>query len=468
MPSTAQRRRRRAATPVDPARRLAYDALRLVTDNDSYLNLALARLRDEREITGRDAAFATELAAGTARMQGLYDAVLATRLRGGVASLQPEVLVALRMGVHQLLSMRVPDHAAVDTTVELVRADAGERPVRLANAVLRAVGAHDIDGWVGRCAPARDSDPVGHLAVRYSHPRWVVDELAGLLGTGDELEALLSADNAPASVTLAVRPGLCTVAELTGDGVRPARWSPYAGILTEGDPGSVPAVRAGRAGVQDEGSQLVALVLAAADVAGRDSRWLDLCAGPGGKAALLTGLARSRGATVVAVERQQHRARLVRSALAAYRRPGVVVCADATRPPLPADGFDRVIVDAPCSGVGALRRRPEARWRRTPGDLAALVPLQRALLDSALRLTRPGGVVVYTACSPVRAETRGVVDAVLAGHRDVAEEDARGLLPDVSNLGDGPHLQLWPHVHGTDAMYCSVLRRLGVAGSASG
>jgi 16S rRNA (cytosine967-C5)-methyltransferase len=184
-----------------------------------------------------------------------------------------------------------------------------------------------------------------------------------------------------------------------------------------------------------------------------------MCAGPGGKAALLTGIARERGATVVAAERQRHRASLVRSGLRAYGPPWSVVAADATRPPWCGGAFDRVLVDAPCTGLGALRRRPESRWRRRPGDVAGLVLLQRRLLDAALDATRPGGVVTYVTCSPHPAETRGVVDTVLREYGGVVEEDARGLLPEVSGVGEGPSVQLWPHRHGTDAMFVAVLRR---------
>jgi 16S rRNA (cytosine967-C5)-methyltransferase len=448
-------RRARARTSVDPARQTAYDVLRAVDTDDAYLNLVLPRLLGERGVTGRDAAFATELAAGTARLQGSYDAILDELARGGTKTLEPAVLTAMRLGTHQLLSMRVPSHAAVGTSVELVRADVGERPVRMVNAVLRRVGGQPLTAWMDQVAPARSTDLVGHLAVRHSHPRWIVDEFLHLLGE-DGAEELLAADNVAPSVTLAGRPGLAVP---RGDGIKPGRWSPYAGVLEGGDPGAIPDVRTGLLGVQDEGSQLVALALAAATVAGRDERWLDLCAGPGGKAAMLTGLARERGAVLVAHERLPHRAALVRSALRGYGPPATVICGDGIRPSWRPGTFDRVIVDAPCSGLGALRRRPESRWRRTPDDVATLVPLQRELLGSALDATRAGGVVAYVTCSPHHEETRGVVDAVLAGRYDVVEEDARTLLPAVTDLGDGPHLQLWPHRHGTDAMFLALLRK---------
>jgi 16S rRNA (cytosine967-C5)-methyltransferase len=453
VPDHSPARRARARTRLDAARQVAFDALCAVDDSDSYLNLTLPTLLAAAGLTGRDAAFATELANGSVRMQGRYDAMLAACIKGGPSSLQPGVRTALRLGCHQLHAMRVPSHAAVGTSVELARAAVGERPVRLVNAVLRRVAATSLDSWLETMS--RDQ--------RYSHPRWVMDAFAAALAAqgrnAAELVELLDADNAAPLVTLAVRPGLASVTDLAPYGVRPARYSPYAGTLDGGDPHDLAEVRRGSVGVQDEGSQLAALALARARVVGSDRRWLDMCAGPGGKAALLTGLAGRAGATLVAAERLTHRATLVAGALRAYPRPHALVAADGTQPAWPPTTFDRVIVDAPCSGLGALRRRPEARWRRQPSDLETLVPLQGGLLESALGTVRPGGVVLYVTCSPHLAETRGVVDRALSTHADVAEEDARALLPGVDDLGPGPHAQLWPHVHGTDAMFIAALRR---------
>jgi 16S rRNA (cytosine967-C5)-methyltransferase len=236
--------------------------------------------------------------------------------------------------------------------------------------------------------------------------------------------------------------------------------SPVAVVMESGDPGEVPAVREGRAGVQDAGSQLVALALSRAVVEGRDARWLDLCAGPGGKAALLASLATQQDARLLANERLPHRARLVAQAMRATT--GDVVVGDGTRPPWQQATFDRVLVDAPCSGLGALRRRPESRWRRRPADIGDLVPLQRALLDNALDSVRPGGVVLYATCSPAVAETAGVVRAVLEGRDDAVLEDAGPLLAEAVDA-ESAHLpgavQLWPHRHGTDAMFAALLRR---------
>jgi 16S rRNA (cytosine967-C5)-methyltransferase len=445
---------------ADAARTAALEVLRAVRSADAYTNLALPAALKRHGLSGRDAAFATELASGTVRRQGLYDAVLADCVDRPLAKVQARVLDALRLGTHQLLAMRVPSHAAFSSSVSLVRSDVGPGAAGFANAVLRRVSEHDLDGWVDQVAPDAGDDLVGHLSVAHAHPRWVVEELSRALGSRqDEIGALLVADNEAPGVTLVARPGRSTRDELPGE---PTAWSPYGVHLESGDPGAVPAVRDGRTGVQDEGSQLVALVLAAAPLDGPDTRWLDLCAGPGGKAALLAALAASRGAGLVANERQPHRAELVRRALAGS--PGVlgIVTSDGTAPPWEPSSFDRVLVDAPCTGLGALRRRPEARWRRQRADLHDLVPLQRALLSSALDSVRPGGVVLYATCSPVLAETSEVVTSVLASRTDAELGDAAALLPGVPDCA-GPlpgTFQLWPHRHQTDAMFGALVRRL--------
>lgn len=456
-----RRRQPGAGSRVDRPRQAALEVLRAVRVDDAYTNLALPAAIAQHDLDPRDAGFVTELAAGTIRRLGTYDAILTVCIDRPLRKVQVAVLDALRLGCHQLLSMRVPPHAAISTTVDLVRSRNGQGAAGFANAVLRKVAAQDLDAWLDQVAP----DPGGPgparreaLAVRHSHPRWVVDQLEQA-APDDDLDTLLAADNVPPRVTLVARPGLADRAELPGT---PTPYSPYGVVLDGGDPGSVPAVSEGRAGVQDEGSQLVAHVLASATVTGRDELWLDLCAGPGGKAALLAALAAQRGARLVATEPHLHRARLVGRALAPLGdRTYGVVAADGTRPPLAPGSVDRVLVDAPCTGLGALRRRPEARWRRTPDDLMPLVLLQRKLLSSALDLVRPGGVVLYATCSPVRAETVDVLHAVLGTRKEVAIEDVHPLLPGVPDA-DGPvdgTVQLWPHRHGTDAMFMALLRR---------
>jgi 16S rRNA (cytosine967-C5)-methyltransferase len=432
---------------ADPARLVAFDVLRAVAEEDAYANIELSRLLRERRVSGRDAALATELVGGTLRMRGAYDAVIDQLVD---RRLDDPVRDALRLGVHQLLAMRVPSHAAVGTTVDLVKKRVGHRPAGLVNAVLRKAGGRTLDEWLA-------DRP---LAERFSHPAWVVAELDRALARPAELDALLRADNDRPAVTLVARPGLATREELGGT---PLTVSPYAVALAGGDPGSLAAVREGRAGVQDAGSQLVALVLARAAVEGNDRRWLDLCAGPGGKAALLAALAAQQGARVLANERQPHRARLVAQATRAASAGLLgVVAGDGTRPAWPEAVFDRALVDAPCTGLGALRRRPESRWRRQPSDIEDLVPLQAALLETAIGSTRPGGVVVYATCSPVVDETVGVVSTVLDRRTDVRLEPAPDLVPEAADA-ESAHLpgalQLWPHRHGTDAMFVALLRR---------
>ncbi|MFE0489094.1 RsmB/NOP family class I SAM-dependent RNA methyltransferase [Streptomyces griseoaurantiacus] len=451
----------------DPVRFLAFEALRAVDERDAYANLVLPPLlrkaREQDGFDGRDAALATELVYGTLRRQGTYDAILAACVDRPLREVDPPVLDVLSLGAHQLLGTRIPTHAAVSASVELARVVLGDGRAKFVNAVLRKVARHDLDGWLEQVAPPYDDDPEEHLAVVHSHPRWIVSALWDSLGGGRAgIEDLLEADNERPEVTLVARPGRATAEELLREpAAEPGRWSPYAVRLTEGgEPGAVEAVREGRAGVQDEGSQLVALALANAPVEGRDERWLDGCAGPGGKAALLAALAAERGAALVAAEKQPHRAGLVARALHGNPGPYQVVTADGTRPAWRPGTFDRVLVDVPCTGLGALRRRPEARWRRRPEDLDGFAPLQRGLLEMALRSVRVGGVVGYATCSPHLAETRAVVTDVLKRQPGFEQLDARPLLPGVSLLGEGPDVQLWPHLHGTDAMFLALLRRV--------
>ncbi|MGX1564051.1 RsmB/NOP family class I SAM-dependent RNA methyltransferase [Streptomyces sp. NPDC055506] len=455
----------------DPVRILAFEALRAVDERDAYANLVLPPLlRKARENEGpekfdaRDAALATELVYGTLRWQGTYDAVIASCVDRPLGDVDPPVLDVLSLGAHQLLGTRIPTHAAVSATVELARVVLGDGRAKFVNAVLRKIAQDDLDGWLERVAPPYDEDPEDHLAVVHSHPRWVVSALWDSLGGGRAgIEELLRADNERPEVTLVARPGRATAGELLDeDAAVPGRWSPYAVRLAEGgEPGAVEAVRDGRAGVQDEGSQLVAIALANAPLDGPDRRWLDGCAGPGGKAALLGALAAERGATLLASEKQPHRAGLVARALEGNPGPYQVITADGTRPAWRPGSFDRVLVDVPCTGLGALRRRPEARWRRRPDDLEGFAPLQRGLLRTALESVRVGGVVGYATCSPHLAETRAVVADVLKQIPDTDLVDARPLLPGVPDLGDGPDVQLWPHLHGTDAMYLALIRRTG-------
>ena len=443
----------------DPARRVALDVLRAVRERDAYANLVLPELLRRRRVTGRDAALATELTYGAARAQGLLDEVITACLDRPLDKVDGMVLDCLRLGAYQLLRTRIPEHAAVGSTVDLARADAGSPASGFVNAVLRKVSEKDEEGWLAELAPDRDTDPIGYLALRHAHPRWIARAFAESLGDkGTELDAALAADDARPAVHLVARPGDISAEELAAiTGGELAPYSPYGVHLPPGtgDLADSEPIRERLAAVQDEGSQLCAVALTRARLDGPDERWLDLCAGPGGKAALLGALAATSGARVDAVEPAPHRARLVEEATQGL--PVTVHVADGRAPGL-EPGFDRVLVDAPCSGLGALRRRPEARWRRRPSDVADLTKLQGELVASAFELVRPGGVVGYVVCSPHLAETEGVIGSAVRGAgADIV--DARELFPGLRRLGDGPYVQLWPHRHGTDAMFCAVARK---------
>lgn len=489
----AQRTRR-----ADPARLVAFEVLRAVDTQDAYANLVLpVRIREHR-LDKRDAGFATELTYGALRGRGTYDAILARCVDRALDQLDPAILDALRLGCHQLLAMRVPAHAALDQTVGLARAVIGAGPSTLINAVLRRVSRKDRDAWVDELtAELTDATAVASLA--YSHPEWIVRALRqSLVAHGRpaaEIDELLAADNAAPMVNLVALPGLGTLDEAFDAGARRGGVAADSAVYIGGDVGRLESIRMGTVRVQDAGSQLVARALAQLDLANPDAanpdpanpdpanpgrgappsdasgeaapeRWLDMCAGPGGKAALLAALAFRRGSVLLANEPAPHRAQLVRQALAPVPAESWTLRSADGRSigeEMPA-AFDRVLVDAPCTGLGALRRRPEARWRRRPADVAELGPLQRALLGSALAAVRPGGVVAYVTCSPHPAETITVVADALGGREDLELLDAGAALDAVSlsgplGAGHGLTAQLWPHVHQTDAMFLALIRK---------
>ncbi|WP_051024703.1 RsmB/NOP family class I SAM-dependent RNA methyltransferase [Nocardia aobensis] len=439
----------------DAPRLVARDVLRAVRERDAYANLVLPVLLREYGLSGRDAAFATELAYGSCRAMGVLDAVIAECAGRPIAEIDGPLLDVLRLGVYQLLRTRVGSHAAVDTSVDLVRTESGSGKAGFVNAVLRRAAARTPEQWVEDLAPR---DPIGRAAFEFGHPVWIAQAFADALGArAGELRDLLAADDERPIVHLVARPGDITAEELAlVSGGEEGRWSPYAVYLDSGDPGQLEAVREGMAAVQDEGSQLVALSLTRAPLLGADGgRWLDLCAGPGGKTALLGALADIDRYRVDAVEPAEHRAELVRKATRGL--PVSVHVVDGRDSGL-EPGYDRILVDAPCTGLGALRRRPEARWRRTPADVRDLTTLQSQLLTAAWDLLRPGGVVVYSTCSPHLAETVSVVSDFVR-RSDAEQLDTRTLLPGVADTGDGPAAQLWPHRHGTDAMFMAALRK---------
>jgi 16S rRNA (cytosine967-C5)-methyltransferase len=457
-------------TGADVPRETAHAVLTAVSTRDAYANLLLASSLRSARLSGQDAALTTELVYGTLRNQGSYDAIISMCADRELSQIDTAVLNALRIGVHQLLGMRIKPHAAVATTVDLTVAVAGRKPAGFVNAILRRIAPRDRESWLAIAAPDRAADHVGHLAVRYSHPRWIVLALAQALdedpaGSLDQTEILLAADSDRPSVHLTAVPGLATQAELVAAGATAAQWSPFGAVLAGGDPAALAPVAQGRAWVQDEASQLAALALvrAATSAPGPagSQRWLDLCAGPGGKARLLAGLAAEHDSTLLAADLHQHRAELIGAALRDSKAAHVIT-ADGLAPPWRPASFDAVLADVPCSGLGSLRRRPEARWRRTPADIAGLGQIQHGLLSAAITATRPGGTVAYVTCSPHVAETREVLADVLATRDHVSVLDAPAVLAEVPQLRCAEpysrYAQFWPHRHGTDAIFVALLR----------
>lgn len=441
----------------DRARLAALECVLAVQNDDAYANLAMPAILGRARLDGRDAGFATELAYGTLRMQGLYDAIISKASGRAVKDIDPEVLAIVRLGTHQLVGMSLPPHAAVSETVELVRARRLGRAAGFVNAVMRRVSERSRDAWIAAVAPGKTR---ASRAVANSHPEWIVAELERSLasrGRAGEIDLLLRAHNSPAKVTLVARPGLIERdALVSASGGTPTGLSPYGVVLESGSPARIDAIADARAGVQDEGSQIVAAAVAAARPLRSGERWLDTCAGPGGKTALLAAIASAAGITLDATELHEHRAHLVEQACRAIPAGTVTVrTADATS--FEGGPYDRIVLDVPCTGLGALRRRPEARWRRSHADLAELTRLQAQLLEHAASLLSPGGVLAYITCSPVLAETREVTAASGLQYLDARQAVASVTGTDVSRWGPGPDVQLWTHTEQTDSMYLALL-----------
>ncbi len=455
---SAPRNPRTGPYRIQVARRVAYDVLRDVHGVDAYANLVLPLKLAEARLNEADAGFATELSYGTLRRQGYYDRIIQLASGRPLSKIDPEVLDALRLGVHQLLGMRVAAHAAVDESVALVSAAGKRSATGFANGVLRTISRSTPEQWRERALDGLAGD--ARLAAEHAHPLWVVEAFRAALaaeGRVDELEELLRADNDPPRVSLVALPGLATPDEVG----EPGQVSPIAAISAGGDPAGNPVVASGRARVQDEGSQLAALALSRARPIRAGERWLDLCSGPGGKAAVLAAEAALGKATLVANELVPTRARLVRNALAVFAEPPVVVEGDGRRFGADEGQFDRILLDAPCTGLGALRRRPEARWRKQPTDVAELALLQNELLEAAIHALAPGGILAYVTCSPHLDETRAVITAALTRHPEITAIDTPAVLSTIAtrdlDLAPGAHAQLWPHRHGTDAMFIQLL-----------
>jgi 16S rRNA (cytosine967-C5)-methyltransferase len=446
------------------SRSVALDLLNKVTFEDSYANLVMPGLLEEAKLNTRDSALAQELAFSTLRWQLTYDFILGQVSSRPVNEIDAVVLNALRLGSHQLLKMRIPPHAAINETVNLIRAVSGEKAVGFANGVLRRVSEKSFEQWID-IAEQKATSKTEFLSIQYSHPEWIVRALTQSLnvdGLGEDIEDLLATNNHPAFVNLVALPGLSEVVDFTGGDVRANPFSPYGFSIESGNPGDIPEVRTGLARVQDEGSQIAAMALVAFKDVKENETWLDMCAGPGGKAALLAALATQSGATLVANEVQEHRAKLVDQALRPFSDVEVTVLDGRTIGDLTPAKYDRIIVDAPCSGLGALRRRPEARWRKSSEDLKTLTQLQFELLESAAKALKSGGSLLYVTCSPHVSETTAAIDKAqrVLGLKvlDLTSELNQKLMDDTLPKGRKT-VQLYTHRDNTDCMFMAMLTK---------
>ena len=439
------------APKPDAARLLAFDVLTEVNRNDGYSNLLLPQALGASALDERDRSLVTELLYGTIRMQGKHDWVLSQISDRPWSEVDPGIVDVCRLGVHQIHEMRIPDHAAVAATVEVARKRLGESKASFVNALLRSVTRRSSEEWF---EPLRTiSDHVERFSIQYSHPEWIVSAYYDLLKNWEEVESALKINNEAATPTLVSWPGYSTQQELIEIGGEPTEFSPY-GAHWKGNPGLLDLIKSRHIGVQDEGSQLVAEVFAKA---ASGSSWLDMCAGPGGKAALLSSIARERGITFTANEISVARAELVRQVVHGDR----VLVTDGRTLGAVGEKFDAILIDAPCTGLGALRRRPEVRWRRSLQDLRELTQLQRELIDSAIQALNVGGLLGYATCSPHVAETSIQIVDIKKKYPSLEQLSVDPFLPHSLHQATRDNaLSLWTHKHGTDAMFLALFKKL--------
>jgi 16S rRNA (cytosine967-C5)-methyltransferase len=430
------------------SRLLAFDLLDAVNREGAYANLALPKILGDSNLSVQDKAFVTELGYGTLRMQGKYDFAISQFADRPVSDIDGKLLDLLRLGAHQIFSMRTPAHAAINETVEVGKKVVGKSRSSFLNAMLRKLaGIPDIDVLIDE----KLTDPIEKLTVKYSHPTWIIRAFFDRLGDWEEVEKLLVADNTAAKPNLIAWPGLSTTDELLLSGGNKIDFLDN-GVITESPPESIPAIRERRAGVQDAGSQyLTDLVLATNDSS--DLEWLDLCAAPGGKAKYIYEYLRHKHFT--ANEINSSRFGLLKQILPA----NVLLNLDGREAREFPKKYDRILIDAPCTGLGALRRRPEARWRKSMADLKELIKIQRELIDSAMNLLNPGGIIAYATCSPHLLETKVQVADALHRHKNLEILSLKTLNIKYSKgIEEDGTMQLWTHRDQTDSMFLALLR----------
>jgi 16S rRNA (cytosine967-C5)-methyltransferase len=440
---------------VTTGRDVALDVTALIRTDGAYANLVLPNAIRAARLSTRDAGHATDLTYGTQRWRGYLDAILEQCVTGSLHRVDAGVRDLLRLASFELVIRDEPPHI-VNEWVTLAK-KRFRRATGFVNGILRAVSSrsgtewHEVIGNRGTKTSMR--------ATLWSHPQWIVDEYLALVGEL-EVDELLAANNDPPAPTLIALPG---VASKPAGAVATAL-SPYGFTSQGGSLVAIDGVSEGTVRVQDEGSQLAALTLVGAMPVQSGERWLDLCAGPGGKTAVLAAYAIPASIELVANELQPHRAELVRRSIAPFV-DGVTISVADGRELCAANpaSFDRILVDAPCTGLGALRRRPESRWRKSLDDVPNLVTVQRELLSAALGAVVVGGVVAYVTCSPLTAETVDVVRWVLSYNSDAEAIDTVAVMtriaPSLTGAARGTAVQLYPHRHHTDAMFVQLIRR---------
>jgi 16S rRNA (cytosine967-C5)-methyltransferase len=431
---------------------LAYELITQVNREGAFANIRLPELLRKSKLLPIDRNLATEISYGTLRMQHRHDFVAKKFIDRDFESLDSQIQDLLRMGIHQLTQMRIPDHAAVSETVEVARYVAGDSKASYVNAVLRKVSTDfEIEESI------KDLPTAEKLSIQYSHPSWIINAFYDQLKNWDEVEELLQANNKAAKPDIVRWPGKSTIEEFAQLGAQ-SILGVVNGYQIENIPSEFAPIIERRAGVQDRGSQIVVENFLATWK--QNLGWLDMCAGPGGKAAYLFHSLNEREASAdfLANEPIPHRAELVKRVVNNQQ----VVSFDGRESKNFGRSFDRILVDAPCSGLGALRRRPEARWRRTLKDLKELVVIQRELLASAQQLLNPGGMIAYVTCSPHLSETKAQImnflfdfpDMKLVNIGNFTGSNSTGVLPDGT-------VQLWSHRDDSDSMFMAILEKIG-------
>lgn len=433
------------------SRRVALKALISIEKEHSYANLALPHFLKESDLLVADKSLVTEIVYGSIRMRGTYDRIIDNVSNRPVQDLDLEVREVLRMGAHQLLNMRVAAHAAVDTAVTLTKQEINQSSSGFVNAILRKISKFDFDQWITNLG---FTDKLDQLAIQYSHPRWILESYLKRLGDITRVEEECIANNRNPKVCVIGWPGRATQAQLLegNESFAPAPWVD-SGVEITGDPAEIAAIRGLQASVQDQGSFLVSKAFVDVPIE-EDGFWLDMCAGPGGKSALLDRWAGQRNINFIANEVAPHRAKLVQ------RSTNKIVISDGLNLAFKESSFSRILIDAPCSGLGALRRRPDARWRKKESEIQGLVEIQKGLLASATKLIEEGGVLGYVTCSPHPAETIENVKWFLESYSEFIQIPVVEFFPTGMNLPESANVQLWPGLHGTDGMFLAVFQRV--------